>query len=136
MLGTGLGIVVSSVVAEPSVFANLIAFGFFSGIHLGCLYRSLSYASLPTLNSQRLGLVIEDFLSTGTIATVESVGHKEKLFEEPTINIGVPLDMAYPTHSQFENVRRILRYEKYLLAVVVVCTLILLAEDLPDLSII
>jgi len=63
LVGTSLGVALSAQLGSEWGPTTLAIFATLSSIHLGCTYLSLKYVRLETLNSQRLDLVLQAFLT-------------------------------------------------------------------------
>lgn len=124
MLGMGLGIGLSSMIgsATSSVCG---AFCIFSAIHLFSVHRSLNHVSLPTLNPQRLGLLIDKFIQTNRnmIASVDEINRQEQFISFPWsapafgIEIGSSFQSSgITTIEQLDQTHSILCQENYLLS--------------------
>ena len=63
-VGTGIGVLLSPLIGADTVTVMGVFAGL-SGLHLWCQYKSLSAVVLPTLNAQRLEIVLDRYLRGG-----------------------------------------------------------------------
>ncbi|KAG7370261.1 Vitamin B6 photo-protection and homoeostasis domain containing protein [Nitzschia inconspicua] len=111
LLGTSLGIALSSLLQHDTLN---FAMGFLalSIIHQGCNYQSLQYVPLAHFNIQRLGIVLEEYITSVTILNPTKVSERERFFPlvapnqmtKDWLHVGRPLQHACPDPLRLEAV--------------------------------
>ncbi|KAG7336792.1 Vitamin B6 photo-protection and homoeostasis domain containing protein [Nitzschia inconspicua] len=113
LIGTSLGIALSSLLQHDTLN---FAMGFLalSIIHQGCNYQSLQYVPLAHFNTQRLGIVLEEYISNPsvTILNPTEVSQRERFFPlvgpnqmtKDWLHVGRPLQHACPDPLRLEAV--------------------------------
>lgn len=109
LIGTSLGIGISSVLAHDT-FNFAVGFGFLGVVHQGCNYLSLQSVPLKYFNRQRLYLVLEEYIATGTVLKPTQISQKESFFPlttgDPTatwLTIGDSVDQVCSDPTKLED---------------------------------
>eukprot|EP00274_Cyanoptyche_gloeocystis_P000376 CAMPEP_0196664896 /NCGR_PEP_ID=MMETSP1086-20130531/58824_1 /TAXON_ID=77921 /ORGANISM="Cyanoptyche gloeocystis , Strain SAG4.97" /LENGTH=638 /DNA_ID=CAMNT_0042001389 /DNA_START=548 /DNA_END=2466 /DNA_ORIENTATION=- len=122
LLGMALGILLSAYIGASTVLP-FVAYALLCSLHLYSNYRSLKNLRLPTLNRQRLELIIEAYLEQGRILSPERVNNIERILYLPTpaaaepIVLGASLAQAVSSASELCSLLKLYRKERYLINV-------------------
>lgn len=119
LIGTSLGIGLSSMVGSEWGVPLIISFAALSTVHLTATIWSLRAVTLRTLNPQRAGIVVSDFVATSHVNSPELVSHKENFLFTANmlplwLHYGAPLTCAVDTPIEL---RSLLEHTPYLLSV-------------------
>ena len=141
LIGTSLGIGLSSCVLNHDTLNFAMGFFVLSIIHQGCNYLSLQYVPLAHFNRQRLGLVLDDFvtndnntnnnssndndgvsvLSPSDVSKVETffpLSSSDSLKTKEWLSIGRPLEQVCPDPNELETLLKLApKDSQYLLSI-------------------
>ncbi|KAG0594075.1 hypothetical protein M758_UG045500 [Ceratodon purpureus] len=113
LMGTGLGIFISK--KNPSLIATFCV--------LSCGYMISSFnevksVRLATLNRARFGVVVQSFLETGQIPSVEDANRRESVltlpWQEKPLELGSRVAQAFSNPREFLNTQEQFQKENYL----------------------
>ena len=96
-----------------------------TAVHQGCNYFSLKAVPLTHFNSQRLALVLTEFIDSGNIPSPVQLAKEEVFFPflsadttKSWLSIGNPLDKVCPQPSDLQLLLNALKDEAYVLSIV------------------
>lgn len=132
LAGLALGAVVvgalSQTPAEPTVRlpATAAAFIVLAASHLAAARAQVRAVQLRTLNAQRLDMIMEAFVGTGEVLSVEEVARRERVFwsDRAKVVFGVPLERIGMVGAAIRSGSR-----RHLLKMDGECVAVALAED-------
>ena len=102
LVGLGLGVAVTNLLSKlpeaERLIPTLMCFAVLASCHLTCTFKAISTVQLKTLNWQRLNIIIDEFLRTGTVLSIAEVNVAENFIylrspppPQQSLRIGVPL---------------------------------------------
>eukprot|EP00249_Psilotum_nudum_P018145 c26660_g1_i1 orf=127-1488(+) len=121
VLGLGVGIHLASTICS-SMEAKLLAAPLLSVIHIFSVTQEMRAAPVNTLNAQRTGMLIADFIESGSISSAAELRYRERLIlpvglnhKAGSVQVGVPLQKAIGRPSVFSQLKNRFSNERFIL---------------------
>mmetsp|Transcript_15595 Transcript_15595/g.25832 ORF Transcript_15595/g.25832 Transcript_15595/m.25832 type:complete len:830 (-) Transcript_15595:544-3033(-) len=120
LCGMSVGIALSAVIGTSTLNA-FVAYACLSSLHLFANYRSLRTLKLPTLNWNRIELLVKNFVEGGRVLPPHLVNKMERILSWPSsghessnIVFGARFDEIVKTPEDAMHLLRIYKTEKYI----------------------